>query len=380
MIYLSNKPFYFYHLFPKNSKINIDGIISPRYMLDNGLFDLFDQSTNKYRNRIVNGWKYYNKDPNQLTRDEIVDSLNRFRGRYGDNMIYFFKFPPSKILGKNMRNLLKDKIIYQIDLNNPEVRNIINMIDWGFHLSNSDNKILNRKYYEDIDIEKYYSYYDDKAKLLFANLNHISISPINGIIPFRLLNIIPQLDDFSSIEELSKWITVNTIGYRDYKKDIIFHFPEMIFSDKICECIDIAFLYHRFFKERNIDHGIASVGFKNINSSTSFGHTICYYKDIDGKFKIVQNSGLRENEKEIEKEIIVGTKDKIETIKIFCDIYLPILKKHIIGHFGKANNMIPFAKIILRDSINMMDNLYYKYKINDKHKVFSKLKFMEVIL
>ena len=376
---MNNKHFYFYHLFPKNS-INVGGIISPRYMLENGMFDLFDQSTNKYRDRIVNGWKYYNKDPNQLTRDEIIDSLNKFRGKYGDNMIYFFKFPPSKILGKNMKNLLKDKIIYQIDLNNPEVRSIINKIDWGYHLSNSNNKSLNKKYYEDIDIEKYYRYYNDKAKLLFANLNHISISPINGIIPFRLLNVIPQLDDFSSIEELSKWVTDNTTSYRDYKKDIVFNFPEMIFSNKICECIDIAFLYHRFFKEKNIKHGIASIGFKNDNNSIRFGHIICYYMDNDGKYRVVQNSGLRKTQKELEKEIIIGTKDKIETIKIFCNIYLPILKKHVMGHFGKANNMTPYIKILLKESIDVLDNLYYQYKIHDKQNVFNrKLKYIEVI-
>lgn len=174
--------FYFYHLIPKNLAKNIDGIISPMYMYEHGLYDLFDKATQKYRNRIINDWKYYDKKPEDLTREEIIEALIKFRGKHGLNQIYLFKYPPYMKLGKNMEEILKNKFLFKIDIDDPRLQ--FEQIDWGFYLSHSDNKKLTRSYYENVSIKDYFKMYDDNIEMRFKNLNHISVSPKNGIIPF----------------------------------------------------------------------------------------------------------------------------------------------------------------------------------------------------
>ena len=85
----TNKPLYFYHLVNKDVDMN-KGIISLQYMYDNKMYDLFDKNVEKYKDRILNDWnieKY--KGKSNLTREEYIDALNIFRGKYGTNYILF---------------------------------------------------------------------------------------------------------------------------------------------------------------------------------------------------------------------------------------------------------------------------------------------------
>lgn len=183
-----NPHFYFYHLLPKDIKLTKYGLVSLQFMLDNKMYKEFDYYTEKYKDRLVNGWNYYpNKKANELTREEIIDGLNKFRGENGVNSIYFFKYPPYKSLGPQMKNILKYKNIYRIDLKNPEVQKYIQLIDWGYMNSNSDNKKLNQEYYENITPQEYFKNYDDSLQMNFARLNHIAIVPIYNYIPLHLL-------------------------------------------------------------------------------------------------------------------------------------------------------------------------------------------------
>lgn len=199
---LNNKPMYFYHVAPRSLKGRGD-LYSLQYLYDHKIYDLFDKYTDKYRNRIVYDWGYHkNKKPEQLTREEILSALKKFRKTSNLNQIYFFRYPPTPDMGNHMANILGDKKIYAIDINNPEVKKYIDYIDWGFEGSNSNNKKLSRRYYEEISIDDYFDNYDDSAVMNYASLNHISISFKNGYCPGYLLTPIDEcIDESASLLE-----------------------------------------------------------------------------------------------------------------------------------------------------------------------------------
>ena len=182
-----NKPLYFYHLVNKDVDMS-KGLISLQYMYNNKMFDLFDKNVSKYEDRIIDSWniaKY--KGKKKLTREEYIDALNIFRGEYGSNYIYFFRYPPYRELGNKINELSRYKDIYRININDEEIQQTINDIFYGFDMSNSDNKLLDKKYYENISKKEYFSKYDENAKLIFSRLNHISISFKNGNCPLEFL-------------------------------------------------------------------------------------------------------------------------------------------------------------------------------------------------
>ena len=183
----TNEPLYFYHLINKNANMN-KGILSLQYMYNNKMFDLFDKNVLKYKNRILKDWniqKYINKK--DLTREEYIDALNIFRGKYGSNYIYFFKFPPFKKLGSKINELSKYKDIYRININDEELQKLITDIFYGYDMSSSDNHLLDKKYYENIKEDEYFSKYDDSLEMNFSKLNHIGISFKNGFCPVEFL-------------------------------------------------------------------------------------------------------------------------------------------------------------------------------------------------
>ena len=180
-----NTPLYFYHLINKDSDLS-NGLISLQYMYNNKMYDLFDKNVVKYKNRIINDWnikKYQGKDT--LTREEYIDGLNIFRGKYGSSYIYFFKYPPYKELGNKMKEILKYKDIYRININDEEVMKNIKDIFYGYDMSNSENKLLNKEYYEKVTQKEYFSKYDDSLEMNFSRLNHIGISFINDKCPIE---------------------------------------------------------------------------------------------------------------------------------------------------------------------------------------------------
>lgn len=183
--------FYFYHLIPDTVKLDKYGLISPDYMYKHNMMDLYMKSVDKYRNRLCSGWNIYpNKRPEGLTPDEIYNGINKFRKSMdGNNQIYFFKYPPYKELGPRMADILSHKRVVRININNPRVKKYIKDIDWGWDGSNTDNRKLNRSYYENISYADYFKKYNDNASMNFAMLNHISITPKNGYLPLEILDI-----------------------------------------------------------------------------------------------------------------------------------------------------------------------------------------------
>lgn len=187
----TNKEFYFYHLAPK--RIEGNALLSP-YAMERMQYDeLLTDSIDKYRDRMVDGWGIYpNKKANELSNKEILNGINRYRGTNGSKMIYFFKYPPYKKLGKNMKKILESKDIYRIDLNDTEIKRQIEEIDWGFENSHKGNRKLNRSYYENISFDDYFSNYDDNNYPIFASLNHISIAFKDGMIGLKYLKRINE--------------------------------------------------------------------------------------------------------------------------------------------------------------------------------------------
>lgn len=189
-----NNEFRFYHLVPKNIKLTENGLLSLEYMYTHNMHKEFLKSTEKYRDRICNAWGIYvDKNPSDLTEEEIIKALRQFRGKDGLNTIYFFKYPPYKKLGKRMEDLLSYKKCYSIDLNDEITKAYIKSIDWGYFHSDTRNKALTKTYYENISYSDYFKDYDDNATMLFATLNHISIVPVDGYLPLHILKSVPLI-------------------------------------------------------------------------------------------------------------------------------------------------------------------------------------------
>lgn len=190
-----NEPLYFYHLIPKGSDVS-KGLLSPYALLKAGEQELAARAVDKYRVRLCSGWGIYpNKKPNDLTLDEIMAGLEKFRGVGGTKQIYFFRFPPTRELGRNMRQLLQGKDIYRINLNDMELNRYIEAIDWGYVGSHTDNPRYNRTFYETIKPKEYFSKYNDNptdGTPLFAPLAHIGITFKNGICPRKFLTLVSK--------------------------------------------------------------------------------------------------------------------------------------------------------------------------------------------
>lgn len=184
-----NDPLYFYHVVDKNADMSV-GLLSLKYFYDNKMYDLFDKYAEKYKMRIVGPWnikRYKGRVADSLKREEVLDALSEFRGKYGPSYIYFFRFPLYKELGKRIENLLKVKDIYRININDEEVQLHINDIFYGYEDSNSDNLLLQKGYYESVTEEEYFSKYNDDEEMNFSKLNHISIAFDNDFCPIKFL-------------------------------------------------------------------------------------------------------------------------------------------------------------------------------------------------
>lgn len=196
----SSDHFYFYHLVPKGSDMR-NGLVSLEWQYYNDKKS-FKKNSDKYRDRICNGWNLSDKNPKDLTDQEILSALNTFRNdKHGANKIYFFKYPPTELLGDNMKELLKYKDIYRIDLYDDNTRRCIEDIDWGYNGSYTGNEKLNEKWYKDISQKDYFSKYSDDDIPLFSSLNHIGITPKNMRIPLSCLTKITDIESITEAKE-----------------------------------------------------------------------------------------------------------------------------------------------------------------------------------
>lgn len=182
--------FYFYNAV---SSINEKGLITPGYAYRNGDKELFRYMTNKYRYRICYEWNIFpNKTPDELTDEDIVYALNKFRkSEHGIDTIYFFRYKPSLSLGPNIRKSLNGSTFVRINLNSKKLLSQLQEdVFWGYDMSSSNNKPLNRIYYEMVSKKDYFSRYDDNNKMIYSTLNHIGLIVKNGQIKPSLLEVL----------------------------------------------------------------------------------------------------------------------------------------------------------------------------------------------
>jgi hypothetical protein len=238
---------YFYHLISKTAKLDDKGLKSLQYLYDTKQYNLFDKNAEKYRDRICNIWHYYDKLPEELTREEIIKALNKERGKDGANRIYFFRFPPYEKLGPRMKEILASKDIYRINIKDPKVQKYLQDVDWGYEGSDNRNKPLDAEYYENITYSEYFVNYDDSVKMNFAKLNHISITPKLGYLPLSILEKVDsnakESTDLEYAKQLSKkaekgqlssfvnYINPDSIDEPDNKENILEVVPMDLFME-----------------------------------------------------------------------------------------------------------------------------------------------------
>lgn len=212
---------YWYHLVPKGTKMDL-GIISPYYMNKVGMNGPLNNALDKYRDRISdkNKWGYSDKDPEDLTKENIFEALNKFRkSNHGSAMIYLFRYPPYKKLGPNMRDILKGKDLYRIDLNRIP-KSEIEDIYYGTSMSHSDGKQLAKEDY-DISIEDYFANYDDNNPMAFSTINHIAITMKEGRIDKKYIEKVSIPNDITdSIYNESTILNEDTEYLYNTEKDV----------------------------------------------------------------------------------------------------------------------------------------------------------------
>jgi hypothetical protein len=195
-----NEPFYFYHLVPKGANVS-NGITSLEYQYNHNIDDFLNNS-NKYRARLCNGWGIYpGINPNSLSYSDIHDGINQHRNSVdGCNKIYLFRYAPYKELGAQMKKILSGKDIYRVDVDRLLKDGVITSIDYGYVDSNTDNDRLDEDWYRNISYEDYFKNYteSDPDRLLFSYMNHISVTPKDGVIPKKYLT---KINNYNKISE-----------------------------------------------------------------------------------------------------------------------------------------------------------------------------------
>lgn len=167
---------------------------------------LFLKSADKYRDRLCGSWNIYpEKDPDDLTAEEIYKGIMKFRHEKNLNMIYFFKYPPYIELDKRFRSLYKDSKLVRVNINNPELKGIIKKIHYGFINSDPSSNELTREYYESISIEDYFDHFDSNNGPLFSTLHHISIEMKDGKLPYKFLEEIQTPKTIEDVIEIESY-------------------------------------------------------------------------------------------------------------------------------------------------------------------------------
>lgn len=103
---------------------------------------------------------YYLVDKNSSLQ-EILTSQKRYK---------LLKYPLHKELGPNISNILKEKDIYRMNINDEQLIKNMRDIDYGE---------LTKEYYEQVTEEEYFKKYDDNLNI-YESLNYITIEFINN--------------------------------------------------------------------------------------------------------------------------------------------------------------------------------------------------------
>ena len=173
-----------------------------------------------------------------------------------------------------------------------------------------------------------------------------------------------KLTDFNSIKELVKWVSIN-IEHIPAGADDEFISVNEIFKYKRANCIDLALLFHQYFKFYHINHGIFQIGlYQDMGISQKGQYHICAYYLKNGIYKIVQNL-LTYN---ITSEIFAGTTDLIYSLIKFKNKFLPDYKQ--LTNMYNAEEVI---KILNNNDVAILDSYIKNNNIYKKQDKFFKL-------
>lgn len=176
------EPFEFFTFYPKKEETKF-GIMSLQTLYDKGEYDLFDKMVEKQIVRLINDKRIFPEITSKdLTREEILNSINTVIGEYGSRMIYFFRYIPFKLMGNKMRSFLSAHNIYRIDLNEKDDMNLKD-VWWGHYMSDMKNKELDENYYKTVIMKEYFKQYRDGLINNLSTIPHIGIATENGILP-----------------------------------------------------------------------------------------------------------------------------------------------------------------------------------------------------
>lgn len=212
--------FYFYHLVPKGSDVTKNGVVTLQWQWQHDK-RAFKKNSDKYRDRLVGSWDIYpNRSPESLSDTEVLEGIKAFRGNEdGADRIYMFAYPPYNALGDKMRDVLKGKDLYCINISNKEVKRYISTIYWGYRNSDGRNEELDKRWYADVSKEEYFKdYSEENGGLLFAPLNHIAVVPKNGCIPASCWSKVDIPDKMEDIMESCKNINEARKFVNDVRK------------------------------------------------------------------------------------------------------------------------------------------------------------------
>lgn len=169
-----------------------------------------------------------------------------------------------------------------------------------------------------------------------------------------------NLLDFTNIQELSKWITKN-VQSLPIEDDNIFIPFDKILNNKYGNCLDLALLYHSWFQQKNIKHGIFQIGLYKEDKDYQIGryHICSFFKEKN--YYIVQNL-LTEH---INKEIFLGNNSLIFSLKKFANQFFADYKQMT----GLIDGM-EVLRILSNSDINKLDNFIKRNDILDKQTKF----------
>lgn len=212
--------FYFYHLVPKGSDVTKNGVVTLQWQWQHDK-KAFKKNSDKYRDRLVGAWGIYpNRSPESLSDTEVLEGIKTFRGNEdGADRIYMFAYPPYNALGDKMRDVLKGKDLYCVNISSKEVKKYISTVYWGYRNSDGRNEELDKRWYADVSKEEYFKdYSEENGGLLFAPLNHIAVVPKNGCIPASCWSKVDIPDKMEDIMESCKNINEARKFVNDVRK------------------------------------------------------------------------------------------------------------------------------------------------------------------
>jgi hypothetical protein len=230
--------------------------------------------------------------------------------------------------------------------------------------------IIKRIKIEEISKSKVPTWFDEMISSAKKNVIDKLFSGVMNI--FESSSVMENsYSDFSSIDDLASF--VSNIEEVPKEMDDTFKWPKDIFRDSIGNCVDVALFVHYYCNECHIPNKLIRLTLEYQHDGkgpvSRQSHVVCGY-EIDGKWSILQNSGLEKLERNIYS---VDSTSIDTTIKRFSEEYIPVL----LGYLKSVKPDIvvrdAYYSILTDSAMQRFDDKYYGNKSSDKQSIISSL-------